>query len=466
MAVVTNSLFEGTTATTLDENATPHIIGSSDGGVASVMVTTRDIEDSDLLYLDPFSVKHPAFGTKNVRVLGLTATRGGGLTVTGVDEMQKFVANKTVLPFVGTADAAMAYYAGLAGITTTITGTAGTAALQVTCPGWKGDLWTGVKDFLVYYGLELAHKGDTIYFREQRTRYLQGENIQDAGYSLGDSGFAQTIAVPYFEWEYVVDGDLYSPDERDIITADASETVTVDVEVNASVLSVNQPEFQEWVSNRSYDDTMGVFSVSGSDGKPITAEQWAAQNGMLRVEMTDDPSVLRVIFRAPTMTQYAPYHVAMTSGEYYNSLHITGTGVRKTPDKEVRLPTGAPPDLTSDEIGESAETIFPASYDDALYHAQFLAIKYSGVYKTRTITGRNFNYGWGDLVGSLYRGAYDVSRVVAASYDTNDMVSLTLVPDTRMSDFEAVWNGKTGAEFAATWDGRSGIDFSLRPLEV
>lgn len=273
----------------------------------------------------------------------------------------------------------------------------------------------------------------------------------DAPMSLSESQPASAVEVVRYVGGYQDDVEILAVfDEGSIIQVDASETIEVDIPIEGWVLSVNQPVASNFVQADAhyYDGTDGVYSIAGNDNRPITAAQWTAQGGKVVVSKhPEDPKTVRVTVTGASGTDYAPYRLAMTSGNYYNSLRITADTIVGIPET-ITFPTGADEAIV---LADSVITIDNPSVQ-SLEQAYDIGTRAARQY-TGLLSGMSIDSGSRVHLGALYEREYRRYLVRSMSGDPTAVVNAdTEVWDT-MEFFEEVWPNAdyTMADFQAQW---------------
>ena len=337
-------------------------------------------------------------------------------------------------------------------------------------PGYNGILWNHLNELLTAERLEMAFLGNgDLSIRELRSYSLDVSNATDV--SRTGSGGSGAVQYVDFVWNrpetYVVDAEIYPTPGEDpqILSVEAGETLVVDLQLSCSVISVNQPSYSEWVESdfRYYDGTNGVYSAAGNDGLPITIDQWYGQGGYLAVETTDDPTVVRVTVKGPSDDSLSPYRIAMTSGEFYNSLRITGDAIRFH-QETLRFPTGASPRLVTSTDPRTITSTVARNADQAMYLASRGAEANSGRSLTINVTLPSSNLDFSEVPGSIFSAYNTTWRVDSASISPGGMtVTATATPTAE--EFESVWAGLDAGDLESFWANRNDKDFWIEPLE-
>lgn len=503
----------------VQEDATPIDPSSSFGGVGVITAGLDEFHDSQRL-IGEVVLTDGSRGKTSGTVTGVSST-DGNLSVTADSRLGLLNTDRVAQPFVGTLGQAVQYYCDLVGIPNDVLVDANVSSRPVVYPGWVGNVWVHMKQLLAAEQVEMSLVFDRVYVRPLRVLAANQEKLSSSGWSVSNANAAHTVEVYYYNNVAGANMEVYplTTEEPNIYTVGANETQVFTQKLNATLTHVNQPEIINFVENRSYNNTNGVYAVTGSDDKPITASQWAAQGGFLSVRITDDPSIIEITVRGASMEELAPYRISMSSGSgnHYNALHITGTGVAWD-RRSITLRTGVNPDSTSTEIGVTVENPYISTREQAYSLGMHTAKAYAGVDYTlsgtaydlnRSGQGRNliqatiedfnmaylpgtpveefndewvgeavsgFNAYWeeqvdllwenqlfGNAPGARVLGKDAYFRIISAT-TTESSVQFTAALDTLMDDFNDTWPDGTLSEFNAQFAGMTMKDFSVIPL--
>lgn len=455
------------------EEATPTDPGSMEGGAGQVVVNFNEGVDTLRLtkevvqFSDTYRNRGMIEGV--VRELSIS---DGAVSMTMDSALALFNSDHVVPPQRGRLDTVLTEYCRIVGVSNTLYVHPSLASRQVVYPGWVGNVWEHLKQIMSRESAEMALIGDTITVRPIRSVEAVIDNDESRSVMINDQSTAKAVEIAYYNNRWANRDEVYPVPGEDptIYTVDAGETITVEVQLSASLVSVNQPTCISFVQDRPYPATDGVYSVAGNDGKPITPAQWNAQGGSVKVRLTDDPSVIEITITGASMTEYAPYRIAMTAGtgSYYNSLHITGTGVMQE-RKVVKIPTGASSAVTGEDVGTLVENPFVSSRAEAYSLGVRTAGAWAGV---QTTTGTSTSVqpteedaqAFGNTAGARIRRGHAMYRVKHATIDPVS-VAYTADIDTTVADFNEVWPAGTKvSDFNAMWSGKLVKDFNVEPL--
>lgn len=345
------------------------------------------------------------------------------------------------------------------------------ADLPIMDYGGTQNLWERIRELCAAYKIDIVMVGNVITFQPANINTLDSKLFSQLGWSSDIANTARFIEVNYFEVEEQgVEQDQIEVypfgdnEEASVIQVDRDEVVEVELEIDAWLSEVYQPECVEWVDNRDYSGSEGVYSVIGNDNLPIPPQQWLDAGGALEVQMTDDAETLLVIVTGADLEDLAPFRIAMSSGNHYNSLHITGYGQRFK-RRTIQIATGSSTAVTGDDVGAVVESRWVTSkslaYDVGFRVAKSYAgpnLRVEGVLQfsdTNPVASRiNFKY-----------HNFRIESVVT----TPTGMSIGGSEATTMSDFDEYWatrfpDGMTFIDFNEEFGGLTFRDFAMTPL--
>lgn len=417
----------------VQEDATPIDPSSSFGGVGTI---TTSIDDSpDIPLMNGGVILADGSRGKTSGIIRGADGNDGIATLTADSTLGLLNTERTLAPVIGTLRDAVQYYCDVVQITNDVVVDPSVANRPVVYPGGKANVWVRVKQMLAAEQLEMALVFNRIYVRPLRLLVADTSRLTTRGWSVSNDRSAKTVEISYYNSVAAVQKEIYPVKGQDpqIIIIDAGQTQVVQQQVNATLTSVNQPVPTYSVGNTTFDNTSGVYSVTGADDLPIQPAQWLAAGGKLTVRVTSDPSVIEIVVRGANLPNLSPFRIAMSSGAstYYNSLHITGQGVAW--DREsIVLPTGAVSTTTSEEVGVVVENPYIRTKAQAYSTGLRTAGAYAGL--QYTISGNAF---------ALNRTG-----------DGRDLIQATI------SDFNAEYPVETIADFNSEWSGDRILEFN------
>lgn len=458
---------------------------SSTGGTGSMSYSTDKDLNAPTLRAKALTITDTSYGAVSGTISGIRQT-DRVQTIAADTVLAVFNADMTIPPFSGTLNAGLSALftlvnnaaSGVPVLPVRGTVTGGTAS--VILPGAKMNAWLYLKQLCQKYKLypSIAANGTTVNFVSNLPttptddRYLNSESI-----SIDDSQVGKAIEVAYYQSKTLATNtEVYPPNGTyqgaTVIQVGSGETVVTDVQLNAWVSSINQPTCMDLVTNTSYTGTNGVYSVAGSDGLGVKATEWVGRGGQLSVALTPDPSIVRVTVVAPPadklagvdgLDRLAPYSIAMTSGNLYNSLHLTGKGVsfeRQT----VTIQTGCTLARTGDAVAFTCDSPFTSTLGDAYDIGLRAAQAYAGPSYTIDRVERGAPTTALGTWLSRKISKPDVTFTLESAVFGPDSVRETGIAYTQIADFNTVWAGQTFATFNSNRGSIKFMEYAVTPL--
>lgn len=421
----------------VQEEATPLDPNSSAGGVGTITVVVDDFPDAPML-TGGTVLTDGSRGKTSGYVRDASAV-DGVLTVTADSALSLLNAEHTIQPYVGTLGGAVQYYCDLAGVPNDVFVDPTIASRSVVYPGGLGNVWVRVKQMLSAEGIEMALVFNRIYVRPVRLLSADLDRLSTFSWRATNSQASHHVDVTYYNSRSGTNLEVYPlvDQEPQILVVDAGQTQVVEQQLNASLTSVNQPVATYNVANTTFEGTDGVYSITGVDDLPIQPAQWSAAGGSLSVRITDDPSVVEITVVGANIPHLSPFRIAMSSGSsnYYNSLHITGTGVAWKKET-ARINTGASDTTTSAEVGAVVDNPYIRTLGQAYSVGAHTAAAYSGL--TYSVTGTAY---------AINRRGEGSDLVQATVEDFN----MAYAPGTSVEDFNDEWAGLLISDFNVYW---------------
>lgn len=285
--------------------------------------------------------------------------------------------------------------------------------------GGKGNVWAMLKQLLSANDLSISWIFDTILVYPNRSTTVRTMGLdQDSTVQYEDSGEkAKSIECYVYNYEYIRDwkssteattlkgrfgttefvGKIHplpdqlsendkASDDNPVISVNAGETAEVELQLNVSVMRLEQPQHVYQLESKTPDMSkypLGCYCVVGKDNKPITIAQWKAEGGSVRVEPTDDPTRVKVIVRGMDNERLSPYRLAESDGvNDYPALYLVGGGYRIQYSK-LTLYTGAdsggdPVIIDNPQIDTAAKAYEAMAYAAIGAGAKTITLEWSG----------------------------------------------------------------------------------------
>jgi hypothetical protein len=441
----------------------------SDGGSPQITATILDYATSSRLMDDLITISDDKRGTMVGTVRGLSASNGV-LTITGDSYLSLLNTYRSVPPmnsanFGAYINSLFSYL----GITVSVSVQSAIASHVFPFPGFVGNVYDQLKALCAARNYEMTVDSG-IRFRASRANVLDESNGSDSGYSLNSQQSAQQIVVNYKNYSTYGNFNAYPPigsDPASIspITVNANEIVVQTFPIAGTAASVSQPVVVDSITLGSTNQ----YAVIGNDGLPITAAQWIADGGNLSVRvLPDDPSQIEVTVTGPRTTSLSPYRIAESSGNNYNALYIRAQGVASSPGS-VTINTGAPANVTSEQIGVTVDNPYISTLADAYTNGMIVAANYAGpqytvsgsssTFKSPSNGGLILGFGTGNR---LLRK--DANFIVTSTSTGPSEVQYGAALDTLFDDFNAVWTGTTFDTFNTQWVGYTFTEMTPIPL--
>lgn len=507
----------------VSEEASPIDPSSFSGGVGQL---TFDIDSRVFTprMLDKgVTLEDGARGKFAAKISDIAPSESGLSNVTATSALGAMNSWRRVLPYNGTLGGYVRYLLNAVGYTdASLHVDPSIDARAVVCPGFLGNVWDFTKQFLAVQQVEIALVFNRVVVRPFRTVVASESRRFTHNLKYTKPETAEAVEVAWYNHRWGTQVEFYpgDGDSSSSITVESGEEVTQVFEVSGSVQSLNQPVVQDFVFNRSYAGTNGVYSITGSDNLPVPAAQWRARGGRLEVQPGDSPNQIKVFVRGAEIDDLAPFQISMSagSGSNYNSLHITGTGVVSLRDT-LLFRTGEAVGSSGSEVGTTVDNPFISSRGQAITAALYAAKNFNGpivtldgsayslndtgvddefvaasigdfniTNSTTTIAQFNaeyagnsinsFNTIWQNYINNRFEAQFFGQGIGARIVEDNAIyriVSTTTTPtrvdysatmDSTVGDFNASNSGKTIAQFNARHTGYRILDFNMSPLEV
>lgn len=465
----------------VDEDATTLNPANYQGGSGQITIQTRPFNDAEEFFTASLTLRDSFNGDAQGTVRGLDIHETG-TSVTADSLTALFNVHRVLPTSQQTLRNAFTTYFQVAGVSLSVTYEDNLGNLPVHLTSQEGNVWDILKQIASAYQFEMAFVGSGMVIRKPRKLEITTDRSMTFQRSINAQDVSKKVRVHYYSNAYfshkevypVPDqpadikeqGEEFTPSEPTIYTVDAGETVRVTLDLQASLFSVNQPQYQSFVSPNSYDNSAGVYSAVGNDDLPISPEQWVAQGGSLRLRVLENQKQIEMTLIGPKNKSLAPYRIAVSSGDgnYYNALRITGTGLL-IEDNYIDLVTGATDMTTAEDVGLEVTNPYIGTLAHAIGAGQFAAAGKALTYSVST-QGYLFNPGdmtFGKVAGARLRTNNSVFRVDTARTGPASS-DLTASQDVLIGDINEVYDGMTMGEVSSAWAGRTMLDFSLAPL--
>lgn len=439
--------------------------------------------NSLLLINNKMSLRSDDYGTVQFQVKRV-AVNDGLAEITGDTIESRLNVERTAQAYGGdlaTLLGAIQYYCGLVDIFPTIDGDLETEllAIPVNFIGWVGNVWEHLKMLCAgvsisatdNIGLEMYIDNTDLVFRKAKVEPLTAVKHFET-HSVNVDAFEAATQVSIFNYNtyyganQIVRDTSNAPEQlgyipqnvsiADSMQVDPGETVTKRFSINASLVSVNQPDIVSTIDPFPYTGANGQYVIVGSDGLPVMPAQWTGQGGSLTVALTENPNEIEITIIAPPVDQIlhasgtgdgiAPYKIGIeTSGDQdYPAFYVTGTGVFFDKRETIFL-SGASEEYTS-------RTSAPQIDNPFITNAKDLSMR--GVAAAQAVCGPNVTLTenvadvlrFGETPGRMRTYGSNKYRINQVSYSAGG-ASITGTSCASFADFNAIWAGKTFTNF-------------------
>ena len=285
--------------------------------------------------------------------------------------------NVQVEPFSGLLADAFEYYLSLASITTDFvvldTVDRQLSTETVAFQGWSGELWYNLKQIATAIDCDISLVSGLIVLRPIRGHVATRGRDISRNIAVNSGNFAKYIEVYQYSNHAITNEIVYPAggwkSGLEIISVNAGETIEKDLQLSASVSSIQQPIMQTYVG--PYDNSSSVYTVMGN-GYIVNPDLWKNSGGKLTVAINPDFKSLKLTVTAPSGipgvdgNEIKTFSLALpddSGAANYSTLRIIGTGVAY--DKKLkRFPTGVSSAQASSEVGITIDNPFLSTIED------------------------------------------------------------------------------------------------------
>jgi hypothetical protein len=350
------------------EASTPHMVGDDSGGVGDISVSVPDFRnDGIVLYKDDITLTDDVYGSITGRIDSLSSTNGI-IDLIGRSRLSFLNIPGVVPPATTTIRGLFTSIFSAANLTDDVAFSPLVPETTITTPGYEGDLWVFLKQACSTYGIEVNLINNTIYVQPIRQREVNIESISNETYNLSDVDLAQSFNVAYYNYSEETNALAYPrggwTPEITVYQVESGETLVVDIPVDGYLTSVDQPVAQDLVA-KNYSGSTSVYSASGNDGLPVTAEFWNDFGGSVTAELKQNNTVIELTIVGPDFPALSPYSLGVSDGSTsYSTLRIIGDGVFFE-RKLLKVNTGVTPSISARELGPEIDNPFVNTLEQA-----------------------------------------------------------------------------------------------------
>lgn len=314
MAVTVSGLGKRTiTGYSVQEDATPLDVSSTEGGVGAISFAIAADNDSIMLFDNEIVLVDDIRGTTSGLITGVSVSNGIN-SVSADSALGVLVGTTQALPKVGTFQTVAEYYLSLGGISTSTYFDPSISDIPVSTSGWYGDAWLNLKQLAMAHGVEIALVSNKIAFRRVRSLLTSIRRLTDFSVSLQRGDIAKAVEIGFYD-NFQVLSEVVYPRTADELSAaqvyqvEAGAVLEDDIELTASLSSIDQPTCVADVA-QDYDGNQSVYSVRAVDNSVVSPETWAAQGGKIELTLNDDTTSVHIKLTGASDQTYGPYRIA------------------------------------------------------------------------------------------------------------------------------------------------------------
>lgn len=341
----------------------------------------------------------------------------------------------------------------------------------------NANMWEYLQNACSAYDYEIALVNDIVIAREVGLNAISIDNKTVPTISPNMTLSGRSVEVVYSNAMSVSNQELYDArdDNNRVLSVKAEETITTTVPISGTPTVINLPSRGTTPVNG-----VGEYSISDSTGIQVPEYLWAKWGGRVDIQVSSTalnaiditltgPSDATGIFsNAPGVTtevEYpGPYKLAYSAGNSdYAALSITGAGVKTTP-ATLKVNTAADYAKVAQDVAKTINNPFIVSKSQAYDRGLWAVCEASGPNVTLSCSiPVSAVSSFGLVAGSTIRYRDSIYRVNEATIG-NLAVSINATRYVKVSDFDAVWAGKTVALHDTLWGGYDTSDQIIRPL--
>lgn len=346
-------------------------------------------------------------------------------------------------------------------------------AISVAYPGWTGNVYNYLKEFLVAIRAEVAVQNGTVVLAKPRARTIPAECIVQYSTSIDSTMSSQFVQVYDQGTHWGVNELAFRATTEYQVERDGQTYVSI-----TTPHFIDTPNNPECVWNFN-EDTLGgdgQYSVLDSQGLMVEPDWWRQQGGRVTVEtVPSEPNRLLIRIygpRADADGYLGPYKLSRQPSQTLPALDITGSGVF-IEKKLITLRTGVQPSQTATEFGSVIDNPFFVNRSIAGTRGMDAACQAAGPRVTFNATisnvpeysGQEFGFipgcrvRFNDNIFRINQVSYGLDRITVSGEadmtfgDLDDQFSYSF------ADFERDYGNLTFGQFDALMVGKTFGDF-------
>jgi hypothetical protein len=408
------------------EGSTPLVPGDESGAIGDVSMEVLDCNNSSiLLYKDEFFLRDRFHGSV-VGTVENVAASNQVVTMGGRSRLSFLNVTRILQPQEGTIEQVMNYILGVVGIDGNVVYDESLPTDIIRTPGYEGDLWVFVKQLASAYEFETTVIQNFIVVRPTRERLIDNTNLINEDWQITDIELAREFDVAYYNYESETDFLVFPKGgwtpEVPVYQVESNETVEFEVELEFFLTSIVQPTVQDNV-DKEYAGPSSVYSASGNDGLPVSANFWNDFGGDMSFEILGQGNRVKITLTGPDFPELSPYSISVSDGSTsYSTLRIVGSGMNFHRELYTER-TGLTVNDTPNEKGTEIDNPAIDTLEDAKRYALFARRIYALPKQTFSTSSRTFDRLEGSIPFFFYPTFAEYNSSVSADYSFNNFNS-------------------------------------------
>lgn len=302
------------TGYSVQEDATPLDVSSTEGGVGAITFGIPQDENSVMLFDTALELDDDFRGTTSGTITKVELAAGIA-SITADSRLGVLVGPAKAHPKTGTFEAVARYYLSLGSITDSIYFDPAIANIPVTAQGWNTDAWLNLKQLAQANGVEIALVSNKIVFRPVRSLLTSlPRRLTNFTESIEKGDIARAVEITYYDNVWT-EGTLIYPrtltefSGQQIYSVEAGQVLEDDITLSVSLESVLQPVCVDDVA-QDYNGEQSVYTVRANDNSLVTPQMWTSGGGNVELTINDDSTSVHIKITASNDESLGPYRLA------------------------------------------------------------------------------------------------------------------------------------------------------------
>ncbi len=367
----------------ISEHGIPTYAGETTGGVGSATITMPSGRvNPNTLKGRSYEIIDEEKGTSGGTIVAVSESNGM-VTLSCLPRLVRLnIFNVRAEPYGGTLAGAFNKYLDLGKVPVASRRISAEASkINVSIPGWYGELWLHLKQLATAYGFDIQTAGNQIILEPMRVRTMEAMAVMDKSSAWNPVSKATKVEVYRYDAQWVEDYPFYPHNVSDsnVVNLKAGEPTTTQIELRGSVKNfIETGPTRKYARTiiPSYDEKLPVdattkssFCLTYGDGTRVTYKQFVNGGGRLKVILNPDSFTATVVGVGPVGViskqgeTVETFNVAIVSGGItYDALRLRGQGTRVWKTKRTFL-TGVDSLEAETDVGVTVDNIFLSTHD-------------------------------------------------------------------------------------------------------